>query len=94
MQKRNGVFEMGSDPLESVSGGAPALGIYRQGFRYKKEALRFFRACVGDKAYERAMNSEVGRTHHYVAARVFLNQLDWEKYVWIEEHGSLEGFPK
>ena len=94
MPKLKGAFEMGPGQLESVSGGAPALGIYRQGFRYKKEALQFFRACVGNKAYERAMNSEVGRAHHYVAVRVFLNQLDWEKFVWIEEHGSLEGFPE
>lgn len=93
MQKLQGVFEMSPDQLESVSGGAPALGIYRPGFRYKKESLRFFKACVGDSVYEKAMNSEVGRAHHYVAARAFLNQSDWEKFVWIEEHGSLDGFP-
>ena len=92
MQKLQGVFEMGPDQLDSA-GGAPALGIYRPGFHHKEESLQFFRACVGDKTYERAMNSDVGRAHHYVAARAFLNQSDWEKFVWIEEHGSLDGFP-
>ena len=30
----------------------------------------------------------------YSVRPVILNQADWEKYVWIEEHGSLDGFPK
>ena len=38
-------------------------------------------------------SSDVGRRHHYVVARVLLNQADWEKFVWIEEYGSLDGFP-
>ena len=93
MQKPEDVYEMSPNQLEPVSGGMPALGIYRHGFRHKKESLRFFRACVGDTTYERAMNSEVGRAHHYVVARTFLSQTDWEKFVWIEEYGSLDGFP-
>ena len=71
---------------------ARSLGEYRSG-EYQEEAKAFFRACVGDENYERAMNSEAGRRHHYVAARAFLNQSDWEKFVWIEEHGSLNDFP-
>ena len=47
-----------------------------------------------DEMYEKAMSSDAGRTHPYAVARAILNQADWEKYVWIEEHGSLEGFPK
>jgi len=39
------------------------------------------------------MSSAAGRAHHYVAARAFLSQSDWDKFVWIEEHGSLDGFP-
>ena len=69
------------------------LCIYKPGFQFKEEALQFFRQCVGEDAYDRAMNSEVGKLHHYVAARVLLSQADWEKFVWIEEHGSLDGFP-
>ena len=40
------------------------------------------------------MSCEAGRRHHYVVARAFLDQADWEKFVWIEQYGSLEGFPK
>ena len=79
--------------LETVNGGTRPLGIYRQGFRHKKESLQFFRECVGDDVYTKAMNSEAGHSHHYTVARAFLNQSDWEKFVWIEEHGSLNGFP-
>ena len=43
---------------------------------------------------EKAMSSDAGQTHPYAVARAILNQADWEKYVWIEEHGSLDGFPK
>ena len=69
------------------------LGVYKPGFQFKKESLEFFRQCVGEDVYDRAMNSEVGKKYHYVAARAFLNQADWEKFVWIEEFGSLADFP-
>ena len=82
------------DQLESVSGGTGALGIYRPGFRYKQASLDFFRHCVGEETYQLAMNSDAGRAHHYTVARAFLNQKDWEKFVWIEEYGSLDGFPE
>ena len=87
------VAELNPDQLKPVGGGAPTLGVYKSGFLHKRESLRFFRACVGDSIYEKAMNSEAGRAHHYVAARAFLSQPDWEKFVWIEEHGTLDGFP-
>lgn len=86
-------IELKPEQMASVSGGAHALGVYKPGFRYKKESLAFFKNCVGDEVYQSAMNSEAGRSHHYVVARMFLNQTDWEKFVWIEEHGSLDGFP-
>ena len=88
------VSSLSPDQLDSVSGGAATLGVYRPDFPYKKESLRFFRACVGDDVYTRAMNSEAGREHHYAVARAFLNQKEWEKFVWIEEFGSLDGFPE
>ena len=88
----HGKIELIPDQMASVSGGVHALGVYKPGFRYKKESLLFFRTCVGDEMYNKAMNSEAGRAHHYVVARMFLNQTDWEKFVWIEEHGSLDGF--
>ena len=85
-------MELELEEMASASVGQ-ALGIYRPGFRYKKESLRFFKTCVGNEAYTKAMNSDAGRTYHYVVARTLLNQTDWEKFVWIEEHGSLDGFP-
>ena len=88
------VRSLSPDQLDSVGGGAVKLGVYRPGFQYKKESLRFFKECVGDDVYARAMNSEAGRVHHYTVARAFLNQADWEKFVWIEEFGSLDGFPE
>ena len=82
------------DQLESVSGGTDTLGVYRPGFQYKQESLVFFRHCVGEETYQLAMNSDAGREHHYAVARAFLNQKEWEKFVWIEEFGSLDGFPE
>ena len=93
MAAREEVRSLSPNQLESVSGGTVALGVYRLGFRHKKESLDYFRKCVGEETYQLAMNSEAGRAHHYVVARAFLNQTDWEKFVWIEEFGSLDGFP-
>lgn len=79
--------------MEAANGGAATLGIYRPGFRYRKESMQYFKTCVGEAAYLKAINSDAGRAHHYVVARTLLNQSDWEKFIWIEEHGSLDGFP-
>ena len=81
------------DKPASVSGGAAALGVYRSGFQHKKESLQFFKECVGDDVYAKAMNSEAGRAHHYTVARAFLSQPDWEKFCWIEQYGTLDDFP-
>ena len=93
MQMTDGKKQTELEPGEmlSVSGGY-ALGIYRPGFRYRKESMQYFKSCVGEEAYKKAMNSDAGRAHHYVVARTFLNQSEWEKFVWIEEHGSLDDF--
>ena len=84
------------DQPEMITGGTGGLGVYRPGFpyRYKKESLRFFKGCVGEDVYLRAIGSDAGREHHYTVARAFLDQEEWEKFVWIEEYGSLDGFPK
>lgn len=92
MENRQESPALRADQLESVSGGTGARGIYRPGFQHRKESLQFFKACVGEDVYDRAMNSAAGRAHHYTVARAFLNQRDWEKFVWIEEYGSLDGF--
>ena len=75
-----------------VSSDAPTLGFYRPG-AYAKEAMAFFRECVGSDTYDSAMSCDAGRLHHYVPARIWLNQPDWEKFCWIEQYGSLDGFP-
>ena len=54
------VRSLSPDQLDSVSGGTVTLGVYRPGFQYKKESLQFFKECVGDDVYARAMNSEAG----------------------------------
>ena len=94
MNENEGIIELSADHLESINGGSNTLGVYRPGFRYKQESLRFFKECVGEVVYAKAMNSDAGRVHHYTVARAFLGQTDWEKFVWIEEFGSLDGFPE
>ena len=94
MEDRIGIRPLNTDELETVSGGVAPLGVYRSDFRYKEESLRFFKECVGDEIYAKAMNSDAGRAHHYTVARAFLSQENWEKFVWIEQYGSLTGFPK
>ena len=43
--------------------------------------------------YEKVMSADAGRRHPYVAARLFLSEDDWRKYVWIEQYGSLDEYP-
>ena len=93
MKRGNRKIELDPAQMQQVGGGAGHLGVYRAGFRFKTESLRFFRSCVGDSIYRQAMGSDAGHAHHYAVARAFLTQVDWEKFVWIEEFGSLEGFP-
>ena len=93
MNEKDKIPESQPKQPNAVSGETYQLGVYKPGLKYRKEAMVFFRDCVGEETYNRAMNSEAGRRHHYVAARVFLSQADWEKFVWIEEFGSLAGFP-
>ncbi len=66
-------------------------GAYRPG-AYRHEALAFLRERVGEEKFERIMGLDDSRLHPYVAARVFLSPADWNRYVWIEHHGTLEGF--
>ena len=94
MLRNENLREHEPEELHPVNGGGIRLGVYRPGFRFKKESLAYFRQCVGEETYHLAINSDAGRAHHYVAARAFLSLPDWEKFVWIEEFGSLEGFPE
>ena len=94
MSEQRKAVGLSPEQLEQANGGASVLGVYRPGFQHKRESLRFFRACVGDSVYVKAMSSAAGRAHHYTVARAFLNQKDWEKFCWIEQYGTLDGFPE
>jgi hypothetical protein len=59
---------------------------------FRKEAMAFLKERLGEELFDRIMDQSDSRRHPYVAARVFLGQGDWERYVWIEQHGSLDGF--
>ena len=87
MKKSEELYELNPEQLEIVNGGKYLPG------NYKKEANAFLRECMGEQMYEKIMSAEAGRRHPYVAARLFLNEDDWRKYVWIEQYGSLDEYP-
>lgn len=93
MMNHDEICEMRADGTATAAADAYALGVYRPG-AFREEAKAFFRQCVGDETYRSAMASDAGRAHHYVPARAFLNQTDWEKFCWIELYGSLSGYPE
>ena len=94
MAKHDSAYDAHSNRSKQADDEKDQLGIYKPGFQFQDEALSFLRLCVSRETYERVMNSEAGKRHHYVAARALLSQVDWEKFVWIEKYGSLTGFPK
>lgn len=59
---------------------------------YKTEAVLFLQQCVDSSTFERLCASENFRRSPVVAAKILLCREDWNKYVWIEQHGSLAGF--
>ena len=87
MDKKRSAYEIGSAELETVSGGSYTAGIYR------KEALAFLKSCMDARTFDRIMSTEEGHRRPYVAAKIFLSGSDWDKYIWIEYHGSLDGYP-
>ena len=87
MKKSNDLYELSPEQLEIFSDGKYLPG------NYKREADAFLKTCIGAQMYDKVMSAEAGRRHPYVAARLFLNEDDWRKYVWIEQYGSLDGYP-
>ena len=61
---------------------------------FLQEAAAYLRTQIDQKSYQKIMGYETGRTHPYVAARILLNTDQWNKYLWISHHGSLNGFPE
>ena len=83
MEKRR----MSLSQLDEVSGGDFAPG------KYQAEAMAFIKSCLGEEKYARILGTAKARQHPYVAARLFLSPADWEKYVYIEQNGTLDGYP-
>ena len=65
--------------------------IYTPG-RYRAEAMAFLRTRLGEEEYVQIMSPPGARQYPYVAAKLFLSPQDWEKYVYVEQNGSLRGF--
>ena len=59
---------------------------------YKKEAVAFLKQCLDEDVFEKLCRNENFRRNPVIGAKLFLGASDWNKYVWIEQHGSLEGF--
>ena len=87
MKKSNDLYELSPEQLEIFSDGKYLPG------NYKREADAFVKTCIGAQMYDKVMSAEAGRRHPYVAARLFLSEDDWRKYVWIEQYGSLDDYP-
>ena len=87
MKKSNDLYELSPEQLEIFSDGKYLPG------NYKREADAFLKTCIGAQLYDKVMSAEAGRRHPYVAARLFLSEDDWRKYVWIEQYGSLDDYP-
>ena len=88
MKKSNDLYELSPEQLEIFSDGKYLPG------NYKRKADAFLKTCIGAQMYDKVMSAEAGRRHPYVAARLFLNEDDWRKYVWIEQYGSLDDYPQ
>ena len=61
---------------------------------YDDAALEFLQEHMDKKQYDAIMSTKRGKALPYVAARVFLKDSEWQQYMWIVEHGSLDGFQK
>ena len=59
---------------------------------YKKEAIAFLKQCLDENVFEKLCRNDNFRRNPVIGAKLFLGASDWNKYVWIEQHGSLEGF--
>lgn len=64
---------------------------YKPG-KYKEMAMTFLRERIDGDTYERLLSHSGWDKYPYVAAKLFLNNDDWKKYIWIEQYGTLNGF--
>lgn len=80
------ICELSTEQLAKTTGGNYTPG------NFKDEALAFLKSCLGEEEFSQILMTTTARQHPYVAAKLFLSPIDWEKYIWIEQHGSLDGF--
>ena len=59
---------------------------------YKKEAAAFLKQCLDEDVFEKLCRNENFRRNPVIGAKLFLSIADWNKYVWIEQHGTMDGF--
>lgn len=67
------------------------IALYSLG-KYKTEAVMFLKQCLDRDTFERLSRSDNFRRNPVVGAKIYLSGEDWNKYVWIEQHGSPDGF--
>ena len=60
--------------------------------KYKTEAVSFLKQCLDSDTFAKLCKSENFRKNPVVGAKIYLSAENWNKYVWIEQHGSLDGF--
>ena len=77
---------------DGITGGSTDRWPYSSG-KYPLESAAFLKQCIGNERYDLLINRSRKCPFLYVIARIVLKPDDWNKYVWIEHHGTLEGFP-
>lgn len=70
---------------------ADMITIYSPGI-YKKEAVAFLKQYPDEDVIEKLCQNDNFYRSPVVGAKIFLCAEDWNKYVWIEQHGTLDGF--
>lgn len=67
--------------------------VLRPGGAYRREAVAYMRQRLGPERFNQIMSSCGSFAKYpYVAAKLFLSVEDWNRYVWIEWHGSLDDY--
>lgn len=59
---------------------------------YIEEALEFLKSNMDERTYDLLMNGGEEKAIPSVLARIYLNESDWQKYIWIEKNGNLNDY--
>ncbi len=71
---------------------AEKIAVYSPGI-HKKEAVAFLKQRLDEDIFEKLCSNESFCRNPVIGAKLFLCVEDWNKYVWIEQHGSLNSYP-